>query len=317
MGARRPQLTIASAMALSAAASALLVSPTHDHKNLFCIALFVAEFILPCRLLFRFGRPHSAAEAVSATLAMAYLSWGALFLFRPGYPPLFSDPYPEISRWTWEPLGILFHPGNRTRYPEVWAQVRRWNWGLLTAFYAALLAGALAPRVWRRLRRKAVGSSPKARPRSMRPETRPQRLAPFAEFGAMLWLLTFWSGWLSAVGLAALMFVVVAPRLRRPGPRGFARHAARAARLAPAVAAGVLLALIWTWSGWRYTVGPAALLIAADAARTPWSSAGGRLLAWARFLALFWAFAVAVQLSEPPTPPHPYVTSAPPFAGRP
>ena len=194
---QRPSFKIANLMAAVVVVAALLTFPRYDNALLFNLSLWLIEFVFPYYLIVGIGRTKSAFELSCIAIAMAYLVWGSVFLFRPGncsgYVPILHLVSMTLTRLVYRTLSP----------PEgIWVEVYRWNWGLLALVYAAFLTEAVLPR--------AAANRARARPASRR-------------LRALVSLVPGNAPWLADSGGGVLVARVLATRIRLGECRGRAR----------------------------------------------------------------------------------------------
>ena len=262
-----PRLRIVTAMG-AVAMAAVLLAPLRagSDAETVSLCLFGVECIVPCYLLLRLGRSRSALEILVSVMAVAFLCWGALLLFRPGHPGQ------ELQLWTWEPLQDFFQPITPYRYGFEWFQVRRWNWGLIALFYMVWLIEAVVTRPGRRPNEETARVPQPLRPRLA---GRRSSLAALAvTFGLGVVLGWFWPWWSCAVCAGLLSAVWIAEAVSRswrrpsqgaggdphvPEPQT-SRLTWNPDDLMPALGGGMLFGLLWADWGWPSAVGVVSLL---------------------------------------------------------
>jgi hypothetical protein len=292
---QRPSSTFAILMVAFVIVAALLSFPIMDKALVIDLSLWLIQFAFTYFLIARMGRDRSAFDLACTMIALAYLVWGSVFLFRPGD----CSTYSPIS----QSISIRGHENNTRFYQSYhhWAMVCRWSWGLLAMVYAALFMEAVMSRVRRR-----TGRGPAEAPLSWPRRTSATRmyLLLLAEASLLLALWRLAYGWLTALGVVAsscLMAVVwrgqVSVWLTR-------RLVVMVRRLVPDILAGfggLWLSVLWSYFGWSSAIAILPFLIVAvtvlGLSRTAAQRARRRPVALVLILILM--FAVSARLLVP------------------
>ena len=240
---KRPSSTFAILIVAFVIVATLLSLPIMDKALVFVLSLWLIQFAFTYFLIARMGRVRSALDLACTMIALAYLVWGSVFLFRPGDCSTYSPLSQSIS--------IRGHEINTRFYQSHhhWAMVCRWSWGLLAMVYAALFMEAVMSRVRRR-----TGRGPAEAPLFWLRRTSATRmyLLLLAEVSLLLALWRLAYGWITALGVIASFFLMAVVWRGQVSVWLTRRLVVMVRRLVPDILAGfggLWLSVLWSYFG--------------------------------------------------------------------